>query len=250
MQEIYGLNQILHGDCLNIMKNIPDHSVDMIFCDLPYGITNCEWDKRIPLDELWLAYKRIIKKNGAVLLFAQQPFATDLISSNRKWFRYEWVWEKSRAVGVYNCNKMPLRCHELILVFYQRLPTYHPQFVEGKPYQKKGSCCMARVYRQRPPQMRNIDNPGIRYPRDVLRMNSVSGTTFHPTQKPLELLKYFILTYTNPGEIILDNCIGSGSTAVAAIETGRQFIGIEQEEEFVTIAKMRCEQAYENIGNL
>lgn len=249
MSKIYGLNEIIHGDCLLHMKNIPSQSIDMILCDLPYGISNCSWDKVIPFDELWFQYKRIVKENGAIALFAQQPFATDLIHSNRSWFRYEWIWEKSRALGYYNSKRMPLRCHENILVFYKKLPTYHPQFTKGKPYTRE-SVSHAKVYRPREQKAKIMENPGIRYPRDVIYMASHVGHTDHPTQKPVKLLKYLIKTYTNPGDIVLDNCMGSGSTAVAAIETGRNFIGIDIEKEYVEKAKARCQKAYEKVAEL
>jgi len=233
------------GDCLELMKEIPSKSVDMILCDLPYGTTHCKWDSVIPFDGLWKEYKRIIKDNGAIVLFSQMPFGADLILSNKKMFRYEWIWEKDAAAGFLNANKMPLRCHENILVFYKKLPIYNPQFTIGKPYHMSthshsdnygNLICVA------------TDNPdGKRYPRDVQRFNkpkaNSSDKVSHPTQKPVSLLEYLIKTYTNDGETVLDNCMGSGSTGVACVNTGRDFIGFELGENYFNIAKNRIDEA-------
>lgn len=244
------MNHIINADCVEAMKTIKDCMVDMILCDLPYGTTNCGWDQVIPFGQLWDHYKRIIKENGAIVLFAQQPFATDLINSNRKWFRYEWIWEKTKALGFLNARKMPLRCYENILVFYKKLPLYNPQFGKGKPYVRKGSGKIeTKIYHVREwKETETIINKGTRYPRDVIHMPSNRDEKFHPTQKPVELLEYLIKTYTRPGEVVLDNCIGAGSTAIAAIRTGRQFIGIERDKRYAQIACIRCEKEYERIG--
>lgn len=216
--------QLICGDAIEGMKMIPDHSVDMILTDLPYGITNNGWDKILPFDQLWEQYKRIIKKNGAVALFAMNKFMGKVIESNLKWFRYEWIWEKPNTRGFLNSHYMPLKCHENILIFYKHKPTYNPQFAWGKPYEDYVTV-----------------SDGRRYPRDVIKFNCETG--YHPTQKPVPLLEYMIKTYTNPGETVLDCCMGSGSTGVAAIKTAREFIGIEKEKDYYAIAKKRIEEA-------
>lgn len=232
------VNKIINGDSIEIMKILVASSVDLILCDLPYGTTACTWDKRIPMTELWSEYKRIIKDNGAILLFAQQPFATDLINAGRTIFRHEIVWEKIRATGFLNANKMPLRAHELILVFYKKLPTYNPQFSDGKPYTSKGKG-VTSVYR--PVERTETINTGYRYPRDVVRYNiATEDGYYHPTQKPLALLRYLIKTYSNDGDLVLDNCCGSGSTCLAAQQTGRRWLGIELNIAYHKIAVERC----------
>lgn len=244
------MNQIINADCIEAMKNIADQSIDMILCDLPYGTTNCKWDQVIPFDKLWEQYKRITKDNAAIVLFSQQPFTTDLINSNRKWFRYEIVWEKSRALGFLNAKRMPLRCHEVILVFYKRLPTYNPQFTVGKPYVRKDSGkAKTNLYNVKWKESSSI-NTGIRYPRDVIRVTGKDDGHYHPTQKPVELAEYLIKTYTNPGEVVLDNCVGSGTTCVAAIRTGRRFIGIEKDAHFAKVAQERCAKAMQNRNDI
>ena len=220
------------------MKTLQAGSVDLILCDLPYGTTACSWDKRIPMAELWAEYKRIIKDNGAILLFAQQPFATDLINAGRTMFRHEIVWEKSRATGFLNANKMPLRAHELILVFYKKLPTYNPQFSLGTAYTSKGKGTTS-IYSKT--ERTDTINTGYRYPRDVVRYNmAVEDGYYHPTQKPLALLRYLIKTYSNEGDLVLDNCCGSGSTCLAAKQTGRRWLGIELDIGYNKIAVERC----------
>ena len=229
--------KLLQGDCLELMKNIPDKSIDMILCDLPYGTTHNKWDTIIPFDKLWEQYKRIIKDNGAILLFSQMPFGASLIMSNPKMFRYEWIWEKNQAVGFLNAKKMPLRKHENILVFYKHLPTYNPQGLIklDEPIQEQGSA------------NRNGKNYGVadksfirthkNYPTDIITFSKDSG--YHPTQKPVDLLEYLIKTYTNEGDLVLDNCMGSGSTGVACVNTNREFIGMELDEKYYKIA---CER--------
>jgi len=237
------MNKIINADCLEAMRCIDNHSVDMILCDLPYGRTNCSWDKIIAFDQLWAQYKRVIKDNGAIVLFSQQPFTTDLINSNRKWFRYEYVWEKSRAVGFLNAKRMPLRCHEIILVFYKHLPTYNPQFTKGEPYIRKDvGKSNTSLYKVKWKTTENI-NTGTRYPKDIIRVTGKEDGHYHPTQKPLALAEYLIKTYTNPGELVLDNCAGSGTTCVAAIRTGRNYIGIEKDVQYAQIAQERCVKA-------
>lgn len=233
--------ELLNGDCLELMKNIPDKSIDMILCDLPYGTTHNKWDTIIPFDKLWAQYNRIIKDHGAIVLFSQMPFGASLIMSNPKMFRYEWIWEKNQAAGFLNAKKMPLRKHENILVFYKHLPTYNPQGLIklDKPIQEEGSA------------NRNGKNYGVadksfirthtNYPTDIITFSKDAG--YHPTQKPVDLLEYLIKTYTNEGDLVLDNCMGSGSTGVACVNTNRDFIGMELNEEYFKIACERIEEA-------
>lgn len=237
---------IKQGDCLELMKEIPDGSVDMILTDLPYGITDCDFDKRIPFEPMWAQFKRVTKLNAAIVLFSQMPFGAELIMSNRKMFRYEWIWEKSLGVGFLNAKKMPLRCHENILVFYQKLPTYNPQFTKGKPYNYSHKPKNHRNYHQTFTCGRKNET-GERFPRDTIQFKSVIGgdckQIFHPTQKPIDLLEYLIKTYTDEGETVLDATMGSGSTGVACANTGRNFIGFELEEKFFNISAKRIEEA-------
>lgn len=234
--------ELYQGDCLEKMVEVPDHTVDMIFTDLPYGTTHNVWDKRISLEELWEQYKRVLKSGGVVLLFSQQPFTTDLVNSNRKWFRYEWVWQKSRPVGFLNANRMPLRFHENIVVFYEHLPTYNPQKTPGKPYTSKGARYTTNYRPFKPIPTTNRD--GMRYPRDVVTFSSGNNIgKIHPTEKPVGLLEYMIRTYTDEGNTVLDSCMGSGSCGVACQHLGRSFIGIEKDTGYFEAAKKRIEEA-------
>lgn len=234
--------ELYQGDCLEKMVEVPDHTVDMIFTDLPYGTTHNVWDKRISLEELWKQYKRVLKSGGVVLLFSQQPFTTDLVNSNRKWFRYEWVWQKSRPVGFLNANRTPLRFHENIVVFYEHLPTYNPQKTPGKPYTSKGARYTTNYRPFKPIPTTNRD--GMRYPRDVVTFSSGNNIgKIQPTEKPVGLLEYMIRTYTDEGETVLDSCMGSGSCGVACQHLGRSFIGIEKDMGYFEAAKKRIEEA-------
>lgn len=234
--------ELYQGDCLEKMVEVPDHTVDMIFTDLPYGTTHNVWDKRISLEELWEQYKRVLKSGGVVLLFSQQPFTTDLVNSNRKWFRYEWVWQKSRPVGFLNANRMPLRFHENIVVFYEHLPTYNPQKTPGKPYTSKGARYTTNYRPFKPIPTTNRD--GMRYPRDVVTFSSGNNIgKIHPTEKPVDLLEYMIRTYTDAGDIVLDSCMGSGSCGVACQRLGRDFIGIEKDPGYFELARKRIADA-------
>lgn len=191
-------------------------------------VTACAWDVELDLGLLWEAYKRILKPGGAVVLTATQPFETKLINSNRKWFRYKWVWKKSRAVGFLNAKKMPLRVHEDVLVFAPKSTKYNPQFTFGKPYvSKRSSKSKGGVYREM--VRTETKNPGVRFPKDVVEFSNTCEKVIHSTQKPVELFKYLIRTYTDPGDLVLDNASGSGTTAIAAKETGRNFICIEKD---------------------
>jgi site-specific DNA-methyltransferase (adenine-specific) len=209
----------------------------MVLCDVPYGTTDCAWDKRVDIDRLWAEYRRVAKPNAAIVLTAQQPFATDLINASREWFRYEIIWEKTISLGFLNARKMPLRAHENILVFYRALPTYNPQMVEGKPYKKRASAAKAAEIYHAATQVAK-ENKGTRYPRSVQRW-SQERRTGRPTEKPQAMFEWLIRTYTYPRELVLDNCIGSGTTAAACEAAGRRWIGIEMGEEYCEMARER-----------
>ena len=239
------------GDCLDIMKDIPDKSIDAIICDLPYGTTACKWDNVIPFEPLWEQYKRIIKDNGAIVLFGSQPFTSALVMSNPKMFKYEIIWEKDKATGFFLAKKQPMKAHENICVFYKKQPTYNPQKTTGhKPANKtKGIPKNKSEHFER----YSNENGGQtdRYPRSVKYINGVNSShgQFHPTQKPVPLLEYLIKTYTNEGETVLDNTMGSGSTGEACVNTNRNFIGIELDTGYFEIAKKRINQAKQNLFN-
>lgn len=241
------INQIYQGDCLEIMKKIDDKSIDMICCDLPYGTTNCKWDTIIPFEALWTEYKRITKDNAAIVLNAAQPFTSALIMSNPDMFKYEWIWHKSKITGFLNANKQPMRNHEQICVFYSKQCTYNPQkttghkklvnnFIDNKQFN-------SNVYNKI--IIRHKFDSTERYPTSIQKFKSLGNIKDrHPTQKPLELIEYLIKTYTNEGDLVLDNCIGSGTTAIAAINTKRNFIGIEKDEEYFKIAEQRINNGH------
>jgi DNA modification methylase len=227
------INNVFNEDCLVGMDIIPDNVVDMVLCDLPYGTTNCKWDSIIPLDKLWTCYNRVLKKNGVVVLTASQPFTSTLISSNIKAFKYSWVWEKSKATGYLNAKIMPLKAHEDICVFYNNKPTYNPQMVQSTPYYKGSALRTTDVYGEQKEVLVKNDS-GMRYPRSVIYFKTAEseGKVIHPTQKPVALMEYLVKTYTNKGDVVLDNCIGSGSTAIACIYSKRNFIGFELNKEY------------------
>lgn len=243
------LNEIHHGDYLELMKGIPDGSIDMILCDLPYGTTASKWDTIVPFEPLWKQYERIIKDNGAIVLTGQQPFSSKLIMSNEKLFRYEWVWEKSRVTGFLDANRKPLRAHENILIFYKKMPTYNPQkWVIDERFMDKRKKLDIDGYSQQNygnhTKTKHKKDDGTRYPQSILPISSVNTEkTGHPTQKPVALFEYLIKTYTNEGETVLDNCMGSGTTAIAALNTNRSFIGIEKEKEYVDVANERIKSS-------
>jgi len=225
-----GNGAIWNGDCLELMKYIPSGSVDMILCDLPYGTTACKWDRIIPFEPLWEQYWRVAKPNAAIVLTASQPFTTALISSQIDNFKYCWVWVKEKGTGHLNAKKMPMRNIEDICIFYKKQCNYFPQFLEGKPYdgmKRIGKKSDTPVYSKNLPIRE--DNSGFRYPKQTLEFNCVGRGGLHPTQKPVALFEYLIKTYTNAGETVLDNCSGSGTTAIAAQRTGRRFICIEKD---------------------
>lgn len=237
------INKIYQGDCLEVMQKIDDATVDMILCDLPYGVTNNKKDIVIPFDKLWKQYERIIKNNGVIALFAQGIFYVDLVSSNRKLFRYDLVWDKILTSGFLNCNRQPLRKHEQIAIFYKKQPTYNPQFSIGEPSHSKGKCLNAHK-NSNYGKYEEIDNTSKKnfdkFPTSILKYQKTHPSkAVHPTQKSIELSKYLIKTYTNENELVLDNCIGSGTTALACIETNRNYIGIELQKEYVDIANQR-----------
>lgn len=229
------------GDCLEVMKDIPDKSVDMILCDLPYGTTACKWDNVIPFEPLWEQYNRIIKDNGAIVLFGSEPFSSKLRLSNLKMYRYDWIYEKSKATLFTQCKKRPLNSHEYIIIFYKKQPVYNAQMSIGKPYRARRNIKQQKEWLF---GVKRNDNDGTRYPRTVLKFKSGDrDIRLHPTQKPVALLEYLIKTYTNENELVLDNCMGSGSTGVACVNTNRNFIGIELDENYFNIAKERIENA-------
>jgi site-specific DNA-methyltransferase (adenine-specific) len=237
--------ELIQGDCLLEMQNIPNKSIDAIICDLPYGTTQNKWDSVIDFNDLWSEYKRIIKDNGAIVLFAAQPFTSALIMSNPKMFKYDWVWQKPKGTGHLNAKKQPMRNKEDILVFYKKQCTYNPQMVKGEPYKAKagkskanhnGEDCYGKYGEARE------DNIGLRYPMQIIEYGIKERNKLHPTEKPTPLLEYLVNTYTNEGEAVLDNTMGSGTTAIACMNTNRNFIGIELDKSYFAIAKKRVEE--------
>lgn len=243
------LNQIYNADCLEKMKDIPDGSVDAVICDLPYGTTACKWDVIIPFEPLWEQYHRVCKPNGAVVLFGAEPFSSALRLSNIDEFKYDWYWRKPRGTGHLNAMKQPLRDVEVISVFYRHPCTYNQQYTKGEPYSalkggktsyvsEAGDTTYGKF--KNGAEFRN-DNPGIRYPKQCIEFGVVERDTLHPTQKPVDLLRYLIRTYTNEGDTVLDSCCGSGTTAIAAIREKRNFICIKKDPNFYDVAKKRIE---------
>ena len=243
--------KLYKGDCLDLFKNIEDKSVDMILCDLPYEVTKNKKDIKIPFEPLWENYERVIKDNGAIVLFAQGIFYVDLVNSNRKLFRYDIVWDKKLTTGFLNAKRMPLRQHEHIAVFYKKPPTYNPQFKKGKPLHSKG-----KSYKDKDPKNQNYGKfdstddsragSTDKYPTSIFSFQKPHpSVAVHRTEKPVDLLKELISTYTNPGDLVLDNTMGSGSTGVAALELDRRFIGIEMDLEYFDLAVERIK----NVNN-
>lgn len=245
--------KLIQGDCLKVMQDIPDNKIDMILCDLPYGTTACKWDTVISFEPLWEQYNRIIKNNGAIVLFGSEPFSSKLRMSNLKMYKYDLIWEKERPTNIFTIKYQFGKVHENISVFYKKLPTYNPQMETSiqpnnndKRKNKSQISKMNSIETKHNTISKISDeyNPKLRYPRDVLKFSR--GTrrgTYHPTQKPIPLLEYLIKTYTNEGEIVLDNCMGSGTTGVAAINTNRKFIGIELDGNYYDIAENRIIEA-------
>ena len=229
--------KLMFGDCLERMKEIPDGSVDMILTDTPFGTTKCSWDSVIPFDLMWEQLKRIIKPNGAIVLFGAEPFSSMLRCSNIKMFKYDWIWEKSKATGFLNSKKQPLRSHEIISVFYSKQPTYNPQMTKGEAYNKgvRKDQTDNDVYGQF--NQVEVKSDGLRFPRSVQYFKTAeSEGGFHKTQKPVALLEYLIKTYTQDGDTVLDFTFGSCSTGVACLNTNRKFIGIEMDANYYEIA--------------
>jgi len=254
------LNNLFENDCLNALSKFPSNSIDMILCDLPYGTTENRWDSVIPLEKLWKKYERVIKDRGAIILTSHGPFTGKLMMSNIDVFKYKIVWVKSKATNFLNAKKQPLRKHEDILVFYKKHPTYNPQMKEGEAYDKgvrkdqyTGS------YGKFEPS--KVESDGKRYPTDVIYFKTAEseGEVWHPVQKPVELGRYLVRTFTNPGDIVMDNAFGSGSFLVSALLEGRNFIGIEKNEnshrfkendsdhDYIEIAKKRLKKGFEEI---
>lgn len=237
------------GDCLEIMKTVPDASVDIIACDLPYGVTQNRLDVVIPFEPLWREYERVIKERGCIALFAQGVFFVELVQSNRKIFRYDLVWDKVLTTGFLNAGRMPLRQHEQIAIFYKKMPEYHPQFTTGQPLHGKGT-----AYREKEHKNNNYGRFHMtddlrkgntqKYPTSIIRVPKPHpSVALHRTEKPVELLKWLISTYTSEGDFVMDNCMGAGGCGVACTQTGRRFIGIEKDPAYFSVAKRRIEAA-------
>lgn len=237
------INKVYLGDCLEVMKDIDDKSIDMILADLPYGTTHCKWDSPIDLNLLWIQYKIIIKDNGVIVLFAQTPFDKILGCSNIEWLKYEWIWEKTQATGHLNAKKAPMKAHENILVFYHKQPTFNPIKTQGHPRKvstahHKRNTSTGQIY-SKCDNFSDYDSTE-RYPRSVqVFASDKQKLNLHSTQKPLALCEYLIKTYTNEGDIVLDNVAGSGTTLLASKNLNRNFIGIEKDEKFYNIINSR-----------
>ena len=255
------INSVIEGDCLEVMKKMPDSCIDMILCDLPYGTTQNKWDSVIPLEELWRQYKRVLKPNGVVVLTSLGLFTAQLMLSQPKTYKYRWIWQKSKATNFLNAKKQPLRKFEDVCVFYSKQPTYNPQMIEGEPYDKgvrKNQ--LSGSYGDFQPA--HVRSDGLRYPTDVIYFKTAEseGDVWHPTQKPVELGRYLVRTYTNPGDIVLDNTCGSGSFLVSALLEGRNFIGIEKNEDvalfkakeidYIEVAKNRLIKAFSGMDEV
>ncbi len=235
------LNKIYHGDCLELMKDIPNGSVDMILCDLPYGTTQNKWDVIIPLDILWMQYERVIKEDGMICLTSAEPFTSTLITSNKKLFKYDLVWDKKLSSGFLNAKRMPLRRHEQVICFYKKLPLYNPKMTVRGGIRKKGITTETGKHTS---NYGNFENSVVEnneyYPTSIIEVSNANRKDkIHPTEKPVGLMEYLIKTYTNEGETVLDNCVGSGTTAIACLNTNRKFIGIEKDEKYFNVATER-----------
>lgn len=235
--------ELWQGNCLELMSNISDKSIDCIITDLPYGTTQCKWDTIIPFEPLWEQYNRVIKDNGAIVLFGTEPFSSYLRLSNLKNYKYDWIWDKVKGTGFLNAKRQPMRNHELISVFYKKQCTYNPQKTYGHKMKKsyRSKDLQTDVYGE----MKNdyTYESTERYPRSIQVFSTdTQNSSLHPTQKPVALIEYLIKTYTNEGETILDSCMGSGTTGVACVNTNRKFIGIEMDEKYFEIAKRRIEE--------
>ena len=246
--------ELIQGDCLDVMRHIPDKSVDMILCDLPYGTTACKWDVVIPFEPLWEQYKRLIKNNGAIVLTASQPFTSALVMSNPGMFKYEWIWDKVQPTGALTVKKMPMKQHENILVFYNQQPTYNRQMADRKKEDLRVNAVRNKNNQKTNFGYEHIGGMVMKYAADYdqTKVNPKTIITFskqptrtkneHPTQKPVALFEYLIKTYTNEGDLVLDNCAGSGTTGVACKNLNRNFIGIEKDPEYFKIAEKRINE--------
>lgn len=240
-------NYLWNGDCLEVMKEIPSKSIDAIICDLPYGTTACKWDSIIPFEPLWEQYKRVIKDNGAIVLFGSEPFSSALRMSNIKMYKYDWIWKKTKGGAFALCNKMPLKRHEIISVFYKKLPTYNPQktkapehLIDKRKTINNSNTKADHTYKGLKPIRKKDD--GLRYPITVQEFNSEWSKGMHPTQKPLELIKYLVKTYTKENEWVLDNTCGSNTTGIACYDLNRNYIGIEKDIDIYNVAKKRVKE--------
>lgn len=239
--------KLMHGDCLELMEGIPDKSVDMVLCDLPYGTTACKWDVVIPFDKLWEQYRRVVKDNGAIVLFGSEPFSSHLRLSNLEWYKYDYVWVKTKASGFQNAKRQPMRKHENVMVFYQHQPVFNQQNLRelSKPI-NNGRARLRNDEQHRLGVAGKLDHKTTHtgWQASILEFANPSGAGhLHPTQKPVALLEYLIKTYSNEGDTILDNTMGSGSTGVACVNTNRSFIGIEKDDHYYEVACKRIEEA-------
>ncbi len=235
------LDSVQHADFFELLAQLPSQSVDMILCDMPYGTTACAWDEVIPFEPMWAAYKRVIKPRGAIVLTASQPFTSRLVCSNLGMFRYEWIWRKPQGTGYLNANRQPMKNHESILVFAEGAHHYQPIMRDGKPYRATSGAVGGFVQDKTVGGYLTINN-GERYPLSVLDFNGITG--LHPTQKPVALFEYLIRTYTRPDELVADPCVGSGTTALAARNTGRHWLCGDKELGYVEIARQRLAEPY------
>ena len=251
-------SELLQGDCLELMQEIPDKSVDLICCDPPYGTTSIKWDEVLDFDKMWEQYGRIIKPKGVLVLFGSQPFSAQLICSKLKWFRYELVWNKNKCGSPGLAKYRPMKTHENVLIFYKDSGgTYNPQMEVGEPYARKSKNPEGYVgrkndhgYGMKP--RKEFENKGTRYPKSIINISRdfSAQQQVHPTQKPVPLMEWLVKTYSNPGETVLDNCMGSGSTGVAAIKQNRKFIGMEYDSEYFKIAQDRIKNTVVDIDSM
>ena len=237
-----------HGDCLEVMATLPDASVDMILCDLPYGTTACKWDTVIPFEPLWAQYRRIAKRNAAIVLTASQPFTTALIASNMREFRYCWVWDKKKPGNIFLAKHQPMKVHEDVVVFSRDRHAYNPQMVPRDAVKvSKNYGTGESIGGTRMPESK-VYTHTHKYPTSIIEASNASQRgKAHPTQKPVALMEYLIRTYTNEGDVVLDNCMGSGTTGVACINTGRRFVGIERDDKYFAIASERIAAAHPRL---
>ena len=236
-------SEVLQGDCLELMKGIPDGSVDMVLTDPPYGTTACKWDSVIPFEPMWEQLKRVTKKNGAIVLFGSQPFTSALVMSNPKMFKYELIWDKVQGKQPFLAKIQPMKSHENIIVFAKSKTKYNPQMWKGKPYTDKRAGQLDKTTHWVGHKRMDYENKSDRYPITIIKANNPNRAGQHPTQKPVALMEYLIKTYTNEGETVLDFTMGSGTTGVACVNTNRKFIGIELDKDYFDMARKRIDEA-------